>query len=588
MRHRARRGCRSLAHPRGDVHEEEDFNGNLSGLILHDQVLDGDLADMLKAAEEQCAKAHLAAKAQADAVAGGDTASSADSQADGVGGATPEAAAGAADAVALTQAVLCRIRFRQTYCSAMLQLARPSARSLESAKRMLAQAEQQIDGMASSVELGTPRDQLGYCLGGRAVRKRLGSAPTKRPEWLPRAEGVAASRMLLAQLRQLCTVAESCDDYDSFLRFVEDLTGGVDPPPSIFIRSAVQLLAISEDRQSPHLRPPVTELLSGVISAYSGLDGPITRELLTLAPVTDLMQQIGQGELSRLRLRSMNPARARRRLRHYLRDWAPLQELAETLDNQLERAGYLDPGSGPFGAWCLHRTLKDMLQFISLGFELELYAPCEFAFVYWYRDLLCGMALRLHQDVAQKASAAAKALADLQTREAEAAYQAALAAPSSKKKTPKPPKPIVPRQVVAGSAGVHTELRLIHVSLDLSRGCYMLLAALAKLNLMPAYESEFMPLHRRFEMRFGPFRVLARPPAFEFGFFEKENERLDAIETSDLLKSAANHFKGARTRKLDGPLKLDPKAEGALSPRCVQRPKARQGRRGQLRRHPLA
>ena len=49
----------------------------------------------------------------------------------------------------------------------MLQLARPSARSLESAKRMLAQAEQQIDGMASSVELGTPRDQLGYCLGGR-------------------------------------------------------------------------------------------------------------------------------------------------------------------------------------------------------------------------------------------------------------------------------------------------------------------------------------------------------------------------------------------------------------------------------------
>ena len=60
-----------------------------------------------------------------------------------------------------------------------------------------------------------------------------------------------------------------------------------------------------------------------------------------------------------------------------------LQELAEDLDVQLTRAGYLEPGQGPFGGWVLQRTLRDMLRFLSLGFELELYAPCELRGIYW-------------------------------------------------------------------------------------------------------------------------------------------------------------------------------------------------------------
>ena len=59
------------------------------------------------------------------------------------------------------------------------------------------------------------------------------------------------------------------------------------------------------------------------------------------------------------------------------------QEMAETLDSQLQHAGYLNPGVRPFGAWVLHRTMRDMLWWIHLGFELELFAPCEYAFVYW-------------------------------------------------------------------------------------------------------------------------------------------------------------------------------------------------------------
>ena len=140
------------------------------------------------------------------------------------------------------------------------------------------------------------------------------------------------------------------------------------------------LHAVSEDRGGAHLRPPMAAFLGGAVAAYNGLSEPFTRELLSLPPVTEFMGQLAQGEISRLRMKSINRGRARRRLRHYLHDWAPLQDLAETLDHQLQQAGYLEPGTGPFGSWTLHRTLRDMLDFIALGFELQLYAPCEFAF----------------------------------------------------------------------------------------------------------------------------------------------------------------------------------------------------------------
>ena len=48
-----------------------------------------------------------------------------------------------------------------------------------------------------------------------------------------------------------------------------------------------------------------------------------------------------------------------------------VQEMAESLDTQLQRAGYLDPGVGPFGAWTLQRTLRDMNRFLAQGFEVH-------------------------------------------------------------------------------------------------------------------------------------------------------------------------------------------------------------------------
>ena len=112
------------------------------------------------------------------------------------------------------------------------------------------------------------------------------------------------------------------------------------------------------------LRPPASALLAGVVAVYSGISDAQMQSLLTLTPVREFMDQLSQGELARLRLCNVNRGRYRRRMRHYLSDWAPLQDLAENLDMHLQRAGYLEPGMGLFGAWTLQRTLRDMVCFL--------------------------------------------------------------------------------------------------------------------------------------------------------------------------------------------------------------------------------
>ena len=68
----------------------------------------------------------------------------------------------------------------------------------------------------------------------------------------------------------------------------------------------------------------------------------LAAEMATLAPVADFLQHLVNGELARLRLKSVNRARAHRRLRHYLADWAPLQV------RHLPALSHLPPPSSTF------------------------------------------------------------------------------------------------------------------------------------------------------------------------------------------------------------------------------------------------
>ena len=58
----------------------------------------------------------------------------------------------------------------------------------------------------------------------------------------------------------------------------------------------------------------------------------------------ELQHQLAQAVLVRMRLSCLNGARHRRRLRHFLMDWAPLQPLCDACDETLQARGLLERG----------------------------------------------------------------------------------------------------------------------------------------------------------------------------------------------------------------------------------------------------
>ena len=67
-----------------------------------------------------------------------------------------------------------------------------------------------------------------------------------------------------------------------------------------------------------------------------------------------------------MRLSCLNGARHRRRLRHFLHDWAPLQPMCDACDEALQAKGLLERGVQPLGAWALGQTLDAMSLYLRL------------------------------------------------------------------------------------------------------------------------------------------------------------------------------------------------------------------------------
>jgi len=204
---------------------------------------------------------------------------------------------------------------------------------------------------------------------------------------------------------------------------------------------------------------------------------------------------------------------------------------------------------------------------VWFGCGAELFAPCEYAFAYWYLGLICGMQMQLHKRVAEQA--------ERQSATSSAAHAAEAAAggkksrkDAAKAKAKPPPGP----EVVAELAVHNLDLLFTSVVLDLSRGTHLLLAALSSAGVLPDNESEFMPLARRFDRRFAPFRALQRPPPLTYEQYAEASAELAGAKEKELLQLAANHFKAAKLR-LDAPLKGGLGKDGELT--AAQRTEAR-------------
>jgi hypothetical protein len=73
---------------------------------------------------------------------------------------------------------------------------------------------------------------------------------------------------------------------------------------------------------------------------FAGLSPEAWKAIGEQEETHELQHQLAQAVLVRMRLNCLNGARHRRRLRHFLHDWAPLQPMCDACDEALQALPY--------------------------------------------------------------------------------------------------------------------------------------------------------------------------------------------------------------------------------------------------------
>ncbi|KAG0097362.1 hypothetical protein BGZ93_002894 [Podila epicladia] len=305
----------------------------------------------------------------------------------------------------------------------------------------------------------------------------------------------------------------------------------------------------------------------------------------------DFVDKATKPFVDTLQIMAQNVARQRRNLRKIVQLWETLQEQAEMMDEGLhmiltqihelekaESAGDEEaeeqqeeaPQPFYFVSWVYHMKLWVMEWMLLLGSELELYSSFEFSMIYGYCDVIMGAHarhLRRVQSVIDggmererkknqdKANAAKKKKKKKKKKHVNAAPSSGGESPSSTApSTPVISEPTVITPTVEqqkeATRIVRIQQQLITARLNLTRGTFLVLAALTKtgyLSTTPAHLAShgLNDLETLYKQRFKAFHDLSSPELLSFpAYLERlECDRLDSI---DILDYAAGFFKEAR------------------------------------------
>ncbi|OAG45072.1 hypothetical protein AYO21_00420 [Fonsecaea monophora] len=127
-------------------------------------------------------------------------------------------------------------------------------------------------------------------------------------------------------------------------------------------------------------------------------DIPDHQQIDLLAKVDLFLNRCGQSFLNFFRTYCLNRCRVRRSMCHAALEWDQIQAEAEDLDVFIQSVLVEQPvpypsGEEPtfsysFSSWIYHYKLIQLRTILQMGFELSVYAPHEFAEMYWYLSFL--------------------------------------------------------------------------------------------------------------------------------------------------------------------------------------------------------
>lgn len=358
---------------RAKVYEEEDFQTLSYGFKVGVEVTDLRISGMLREAEEEVSR-QIKSK---------------------ISGSEPDT-----DEVKALKGIKLRLKMWRAFYCALIIFEKPDVSELGKAKEWLGIAVNAIPEAVKTIGVG--QQMVKVCQEGEYGMIGFDCLVNHRllPPSFPRETSVVgreeAMRYMQTLIERLVHVADAinCTNYHILLEFVSEFSKKT---PCVLSRSVLQLLAYHNGRVFGKIQ--MSDMVRETIKYFN-----CTPVLADMSPLSSSQEAkdiatvfIGKASITMLSLlhaHGHNRARQRERLGDMLEDLGNLQEEADKADSELntilKSIDNKRQHLACFGSWVLYHALKVMIEYILLGFELELFNPHEFHYVYWYLDFLAG------------------------------------------------------------------------------------------------------------------------------------------------------------------------------------------------------
>lgn len=300
----------------------------------------------------------------------------------------------------LKAALKARLKLRQS----LLGLFEASTLGERSSIQVLDESLANISLAESSATLGRPTTNEAFTL---KIQRRLASSVPPRPMVaIERPKAFAFLRQLITDTVmafQLLDITYSGDLLVAYQTFMAQSS-----QPAVYVRALIQnFLTVKNAVLGQY---PVREFISQDIRFLvgqsvpwldnrGGSDNTATNPRFKLySEVDSFLDRCGHSFLNIFRTACLNRCRVRRTLCHAALEWDQIQADAEELDAFAQSVFHEEPASYPPGeemtfsyclsSWVYHHKLLQLRTIAQMGFELSIYAPHEFASMYWYLSFI--------------------------------------------------------------------------------------------------------------------------------------------------------------------------------------------------------
>eukprot|EP01133_Synstelium_polycarpum_P011918 gene11918-13886_t len=259
--------------------------------------------------------------------------------------------------------------------------------------------------------------------------------------------------------------------------------------PNIIVRSVLRRLLFPLPHSTFFLTDAFPPAVISWMAEFGVPQSSLNLQIPEVATFVDRFSHAFQKLLIHL---ALNRARQRRKLKHSLMDLSIIQNEGDMLDTHFAKNKLQVPIL--IGSFVLNLKIKVMCHFLSLGFELETYAPHEFQCIYWYLDSLGSVNISVHQYVYNQHCIASGAVSKAKKDAKKAAKKQTKKNPN----VPAAPAPAPERQLPPASP----ERLLIAIHRLLSQGMFRFMTSLEMMGKIKKPKCEFSSPALRFLKRF--------------------------------------------------------------------------------------